>query len=66
MPQSPFFSIWRYRRRLLLGLMAGMAAWLILQALPLPLAGVTRAIAAFDVGVAVYFGLGVCADACGR
>ena len=31
MPQSPFFSIWRYRRRLLLGLMAGMAAWLILQ-----------------------------------
>lgn len=57
MPQSPFFSIRRYRRRLLLGLMAGMAAWLILQALPLPLAGVTRAIAAFDVGVAVYLGL---------
>ena len=57
MPQNPFFSIWRYRRRLLLGLMAGMAAWLILQALPLPLAGVTRAIAAFDVGVAVYLGL---------
>ena len=57
MPQNPFFSIWRYRRRLLLGLLAGMAAWLVLQALPLPLAAITRAIIAFDVGVAVYLGL---------
>ena len=41
MSQNPFFSIWRYRRRLLLGLLAGMAAWLVLQVLSLPLAAVT-------------------------
>ena len=57
MSQNPFFSIWRYRRRLLLGLLAGMAAWLVLQVLSLPLAAVTRAIIAFDIGVAVYLGL---------
>ncbi|MFD1245011.1 DUF1345 domain-containing protein [Paralysiella testudinis] len=57
MSQNPFFSIWRYRRRLLLGLLAGMSAWLVLQVLSLPLAAVTRAIIAFDIGVAMYLGL---------
>ena len=50
-----FFSIWRSRPRLLMGMASGVLVWLLL--LLVDLEGISKGIIAFDAGALVYLGL---------